>query len=206
MNIAFRTDSSYKIGTGHIYRCLNLARKFKKKKNNCYFFSKSLSGNINHIIIKEFQLFVLGKTQKYNSFNKENISDAELTINLIKKLNINLIFLDNYSLNEKWEKKVSKFCKLVLISDYLNRTSYCNYYYINYNLLYENNSIRKKLPKDCKKLIGADYSIVKNIPKFNKKKKENKISVFMGGVDSKNFTGKLISIFCMIEIGAFKKK
>ena len=26
MNIGFRVDSSYKIGTGHIHRCLNLAK------------------------------------------------------------------------------------------------------------------------------------------------------------------------------------
>ena len=38
MNIAFRTDSSFKLGTGHIHRCLSLAREFKKKKVNCYFF------------------------------------------------------------------------------------------------------------------------------------------------------------------------
>ena len=38
MNIAFRVDSSFKIGTGHIYRCLNLAKEFKKKKIKCVFF------------------------------------------------------------------------------------------------------------------------------------------------------------------------
>lgn len=193
MNIAFRTDSSYDIGTGHVYRCLNLAKRFKKKKINCYFFSKQLSGNINDLIIKEFELFKLGTAQKNNYSNKENINDADLTINLIKKLNIDLIFLDNYFLNDKWEKKVSNYCKLILISDYLDRKSYCNYY-INYNLLCENNSIKKKLRKDCKKLIGADYLIVKHIPKLNKNKIKNKIVVFMGGVDSKNLTGKLISI------------
>ena len=37
MNIAFRTDSSFSIGTGHIHRCLNIARKFKKKKQNAIF-------------------------------------------------------------------------------------------------------------------------------------------------------------------------
>ena len=50
MNIAFRTDSSFSIGTGHIHRCLNIARKFKKKKTKCYFFTNDYPGNINKLI------------------------------------------------------------------------------------------------------------------------------------------------------------
>ena len=40
MNIGFRVDSSYKIGTGHIHRCLNLAKEFKKKKENVFSLQK----------------------------------------------------------------------------------------------------------------------------------------------------------------------
>ena len=42
MNIAFRTDSSFTIGTGHVHRCLNIARKFKEKKLNAIFFQTSI--------------------------------------------------------------------------------------------------------------------------------------------------------------------
>ena len=59
MNIAFRTDSSFTAGTGHVHRCLNLARKFKKKKIKCYFFSNDYPGNINNLVKKEFDLYNL---------------------------------------------------------------------------------------------------------------------------------------------------
>ena len=128
MNIAFRTDSSYTIGTGHIHRCLNIARKFKKKKINV-FFVNDYPGNINKIIQKEFALFNLSTNYSQYSYSyKSNIYDANLTVKLIKKLNIDLLFIDNYLIQEKWEEKVSKFCKIVFISDYLDRKSHCNFY------------------------------------------------------------------------------
>lgn len=192
MNIAFRTDSSFTIGTGHVHRCLNIARKFKEKKIKCYFFSNEYPGNINKIIENEFNLFKLSTKYSKNTYSdKNNITDANSTIKLIKKLNIDLLFLDSYLINEKWEKKISKFCKIVFLSDFLDRKSYCDYY-INYNILYENSYIEKNLPKDSKKLIGTNYCIVKKFIINKKKKLKKKITVFMGGVDKKNFTTKLV--------------
>ena len=156
MNIAFRTDSSYRIGTGHVYRCLNLARKFKKKKIKCYFFSNNLPGNINDLIKDEFELLTItNKNSKDLYLEKDNEKDAKNTIKFIKKLKIDLIFLDSYLIKEDWELKIAKFCKIVLISDFLDRKSFCDYY-LNYNLFYENKNINKNLKKNCIKLIGPD--------------------------------------------------
>ena len=106
-----------------------------------------------------------------------------------------MIFLDHYLLDEKNGKKgIKKFCKIVFLSDFINRKSFCDYY-LNYNLAYENSLIKNNFfKKDCKKLIGLDYSIIKDLP-YLKTFKKNKISIFMGGVDKKNFTSKLIKIF-----------
>ena len=54
MTIIFRVDSSYKIGTGHIYRCLNLAKNLKSEE--VIFFCKNLKGNINSLIKKNIKL------------------------------------------------------------------------------------------------------------------------------------------------------
>ncbi len=194
MNIAFRTDSSYTIGTGHVHRCLNIARKFKQKKNKCYFFSNEYPGNINKLIQNEFDFIKLSTKYSNDIYSdKSNLIDANLTIKLIKKLKIDLLFLDSYLIKEQWEKKVSKFCKIVFISDFLDRKSFCNYY-INYNVPYENDYISKNLPIKSKKLIGSDYSIIKKLPNFKKNKNKKKITVFMGGVDTKNFTKRIVNI------------
>ena len=206
MNIAFRTDSSFKLGTGHIHRCLSLAREFKKKKVKIYFFCGDEAGNINKLIKNEFTLCELPKLIIKNiSTNKQNNIDANLTLRLIKKYNIDLIFLDHYFLNGKWEKKVSKFCKIVFISDFINRKSFCNYY-LNYNIFYENKEISKKLlDPDCKRLIGPDYSIIKNSYHIKSRKVQNKITVFMGGVDAKNITSKIVNILSSKLFNKVKK-
>ena len=205
MNIAFRTDSSFSIGTGHVHRCMNIARKFQKRKTKCYFFANDYPGNINKLIQEEFSLCkILTKKKDSIYSDKDNIIDANACIKLIKKNRIDLLFLDSYLINQRWEKKVSKFCKIVFLSDFLNRKSFCDYY-INYNAAYETIFMSKNLNCKCKKLIGSDYSIIKDLPNLKKKKLEKKITVFMGGVDTKNFTSKLINILSDKIFIDFKK-
>ena len=206
MYIGFRTDSSYKIGTGHVYRCLKLAESFKKKNINCIFFSKNYAGNINHLIKKKFKLVELpiSNLKKVKS-KKFIISDYNKTVGFIKRLKIKLIFIDNYIINNKWEDIISKYCKTVLISDGLKKKAKCDYL-INYNLMSDSKKENNKiLNSNCKKLIGPDYTIIREHKNKNYKKKiTNKITVYMGGVDTKNYTMKIISILKNFKLRKYK--
>ena len=75
-------------------------------------------------------------------------------------------------MNYLWEKKVSKYCDLVSISDVLYRKTNCKFL-INYNTLYEDTNDYKMISRNnCKRLIGPDYSIIK---KYNSKKKKKEL-------------------------------
>ena len=197
MKIGIRADSSFKIGTGHIHRCLPLSKEFKKKNVKTYFLTRNLPGNINSRIKKngfEIKNIKIPNRKRVSTFSKKQVNlDANKTILYVKKLNIKLIFVDHYFINKEWEKKVSRFCKVALIDDFLKRKSFCDYY-INYHLLTDRRNISKKfLKKKCKKILGPRYAIIKNI---EKKKIRHKIKplifVFMGGIDSKDYTSKII--------------
>ncbi|MDU6092518.1 MAG: UDP-2,4-diacetamido-2,4,6-trideoxy-beta-L-altropyranose hydrolase, partial [Staphylococcus lugdunensis] len=46
MKVFLRADSSLSIGSGHIIRCLNLAKTLRHSGVQCFFISKNHRGNI----------------------------------------------------------------------------------------------------------------------------------------------------------------
>ena len=56
--IAFRVDSSTTIGSGHVMRCLTLAKQMREEKGaEVHFISRDLDGSL-HGIIKEAGFFL----------------------------------------------------------------------------------------------------------------------------------------------------
>lgn len=200
MNIGFRVDSSNKIGTGHVNRCLTLADSLKIKGFNNFFISRCDNGNINYKIRKaKFHICKLGKKKI------TKLMDAKKTCEIIKKFKIKYLVVDNYSINFKWEMIVSNYCKIILINDFLKRKTFCDYF-INYHKV----SLSKKennllINKNCKKFLGPRYSLVKKfIYNKNIKKEKNLIFVYMGGVDNNNTTMKTIDLLKSKEFLNFK--
>ena len=159
MNIGFRVDSSSKIGTGHLHRCITLAKLFKKKGIRSFFFSRNEAGNVNSKIKKYgFEL------KKISSNKRDLANELDIIKNYIISLNINFVFIDNYSIKPSWEKKISQYSKIVLIDDFLTRKTYCDYY-INYHLVegIENKKffVKKKLCQIFRAKV-FDYKRVEN--------------------------------------------
>ena len=50
MKIAFRTDASLKMGTGHVMRCLTLADALKAQGADCHFISREHPGHLLDVI------------------------------------------------------------------------------------------------------------------------------------------------------------
>ena len=187
MNIALRVDSSNKVGIGHLHRCLTLAKELNKK-NKIFFISRKLKNNENDLVPS------LGfKLNKINGLKKENSSkinleyDKQQTIKIIKTNNIKLLIVDNYEINYNWEKTISKYCKILLIHDFLERKSYCDYF-LNYHFLKANFFVKKKLKKNCKFLIGNQYAIIKKKIFIKKRIERKSIFIYLGSVDSSEIT------------------
>ena len=89
--ILFRTDSSSTIGTGHIMRDLVLADHFKKDK--VVFACRNLENNINYKITNAgYDLELLES------------NDIDRLINLINRYKFDLIIIDHYEIDYKYEK------------------------------------------------------------------------------------------------------
>ena len=191
--IFIRVDSSTKIGYGHLIRCLALADTLKKSfKIN--FICTNLNGNlISQICKKNFEVFRFNtKSQRINVKK-----DAEKTISIIKKYRNkkSLLILDSYILSQEWENRVRPYVKrLIVIDDLMDRKHSCDLI-IDQNLHTQMNSLyTKSVPKNCIKLLGPDYAILRN--QFIAQRKYAKIRslpiknilVSFGGTDNENHT------------------
>ncbi len=191
--IFIRVDSSTKIGYGHLIRCLALADTLKKSfKIN--FICTNLNGNlISQICKKNFEVFRFNtKSQRINVKK-----DAEKTISIIKKHRNkkSLLILDSYILSQEWENRVKPYVKrLIVIDDLMDRKHSCDLI-IDQNLHTQMNSLyTKSVPKNCIKLLGPDYAILRN--QFIAQRKYAKIRslplknilVSFGGSDNENHT------------------
>ena len=191
--IFIRVDSSTKIGYGHLIRCLALADTLKKSfKIN--FICTNLNGNlISQICKKKFEVFRFNtKSQRINVKK-----DAEKTISIIKKHRNkkSLLILDSYILSQEWENRVRPYVKrLIVIDDLMDRKHSCDLI-IDQNLHTRMNSLyTKSIPKNCTKLLGPDYAILRN--QFITQRKYAKIRslpiknilISFGGSDNENHT------------------
>ena len=208
MNVAIRVDSSEKIGIGHTHRCLKLAKVLKEEKNNVLFLSSDFKGNINYLIKKKYNLEVISKNKKPLNSNKINshyyewdkncqFNDASKTLKIARKAKINFIIVDHYGLSAHWHKIISKSFKLGVIDDFLNKKIFSDYY-INYHFLKKKDlSLRNIQKSDCKLLLGPTYALLNKIrnKKDRSKLKKNRVFIYLGSVDSRDITSKLLNCF-----------
>jgi len=187
-NILFRADSSSKIGLGHIMRDLVLALQFKN--SNITFASQNLVGNINDKILHEgYQVVLLKSTGK-----------KEL-VQLIKKLKIDLLVIDNYEIDYKIEKYIKKKTDVKLfVFDDTYEKHHCDIL-LNHNLGADAKKYKKLVPKTCKLRCGSKYTLLRDEFYKEKKKKstlKNKkiktIFIAMGGTDHSNINPKILEV------------
>ena len=193
MKIGFRTDSSKAIGAGHLKRCLKLAEDLKYKTKDIIFITKNLKGNFNKLINeKKFKLVLIK--------NNKSTSDLNETKKVCKKLKINFLIIDNYTIGINWEKKIrSSVEKLIVIDDFTKKKHYCDLIF---------NNLKNKNSKKTKNFTGLEYVIVpNNIYKKNvivKKNSNITVGTFFGTNDSKNCSEKFLRIFSKKEFKNFK--
>jgi len=189
-NILFRADSSSTIGTGHIMRDLVLAEQFNN--DNIIFATQDMPGNINHKI--EEQNYTI------EILHSNDIEDLDT---LIKKLKIDMIVIDHYSIDYNYEKKLkTQNLKLKIFSlDDTYEKHYCDTL-LNHNVYGNKSQYKKLVPTQCELRCGADYTLLRNEFQVEKrlgrqnKNIKNELNVFiaMGGADHSNINAKILEV------------
>jgi UDP-2,4-diacetamido-2,4,6-trideoxy-beta-L-altropyranose hydrolase len=180
MKYVFRCDSSYKIGTGHLIRCLNLA---KQLEGEVHFICRTLTGNLN-VLVSENQ-FTLHEIHSIDIEPEALVEEINEITPILESLDADCIVVDHYGLGLDWETNAKEFCKRLLIIDDIERE------HIEAGILDQNyrNSIPKKYKDSNSTLfLGPSYCLLnKDFQSFDintkSNTKTNKVILFFGGSD-----------------------
>ena len=209
MKIAFRTDASSQIGTGHFMRCLSLADEMKKQGAHIRFISRNLPPHLSEMLNTkgmEYISLITDPSQEpidelaHSSWlGTSQAQDAEATVKALANQVWDWIVVDHYSLDRRWEMAVRPCCKkIMVIDDLADRQHDCDVlldqnYYSDMQTRYIS-----KPPPHCKLLLGPRYALLREEFRTLREKVKvragdvKKILVFFGGVDTDNHTSLAI--------------
>ena len=194
--ILFRCDGANisEIGTGHIYRCLTIARflknKFKLKyKNICFLVRSDSKYKIGLEILKKYNFKII--QIKYEKLKLSSLSEFKY----FYKNPSNLVIIDRMGkINRDLVKKLDKVSnkKIIIDDSSLNR----KYFDLSLNPMVQN------IKKQKNSFIGYNYLILPiYFHKYKKNiSKNNKVFIFFGGHDEKKLTPKIIKFLNKLDL------
>jgi UDP-2,4-diacetamido-2,4,6-trideoxy-beta-L-altropyranose hydrolase len=133
-------------------------------------------------------------------------TDIRLTKEILSKYETrpDWLIIDHYDIGISWEYPLRKYTKkLMVIDDLANRKHDCDLL-LDQNYSKNEDRYNGLVPENCIQLLGPEYAILR--PQFQKARENlikrdggvNRILVFMGGVDSKNITSKILRAINML--------
>jgi len=209
MKIVFRVDSSAQIGSGHLMRCLTLAKRLQKeKKADIYFIMRQLEGNLISLVEKQgFSIFQLPIGPSFKNLigyerwlTVKSSFDAEQTISCIKQLDqVEWLMVDHYAVDQSWERKLRPFVKnIMVIDDLANRQHDCDILLDQNFYLDRETRYNGLVPQNCKLLLGPGYALLRDEFYEARKKMRQRdgilrnLLVSFGGSDLTNETIKTL--------------
>ena len=208
MKVIFRVDSSLKMGTGHVMRCLTLAQALKENGVNVEFICRKHEGNlIDKICSNGFNVHKLEVLEEVDDklihshwLGSTQQQDADDCINILKAKKTSWLIVDHYALDSQWQKRLKPYYeKLMVIDDLADRKHQCD-------ILLDQTFARQQedylilTPKNCQLLLGSQYALLR--PEFSEwrefslerrsKPEFKQLFINIGGVDVNNVTENIL--------------
>jgi len=215
MKIVIRADASVFIGSGHIMRCLVLAKILKSRGHEIIFATRPQKGDfVDYIQQQGIEVIELHRTSCVIEPKDNNDYQAWLQTpwlddsnDFIEKAgNTDLVIVDHYGIDKNWEKHVSQSlnCKMFVIDDLVRQH--------HADLILDQTFGRKKgeygtSTKCTEVLVGSQHSLL--APQYGALRSlaEAKVSispvykvlVTMGAIDTPNVTLKVLDALSSIK-------
>jgi UDP-2,4-diacetamido-2,4,6-trideoxy-beta-L-altropyranose hydrolase len=138
IQVAFRTDASEQIGTGHVMRCLTLADRLKELGAECQFICREHDGHlIDRIRSRAYKVNALPRSKERTPpdagiphahwLGIDWQTDAEQTRLALGNQVLDWLVVDHYALDMRWESAVRSSCeRIMVIDDLADRAHDCD--------------------------------------------------------------------------------
>lgn len=186
MTVYFRSDGNETVGTGHIMRCLSIAKALRAEGGECAFVCADdnaaelvSSAGFKHVILNT----------KWNDLN----SETEEFISLIKSEQPHLVVLDTYYVSADYMRAVNGAVPTVYIDD-LNAFDYPVSCVVNYNIYAD----ELDYPPNKSYLLGTEYAPLREeFRGLQPMVRDSAADVLLsaGGADSLNLLERILDSF-----------
>lgn len=195
MRILIRADASPTIGSGHIARCLTLARVLRKQGSHVAFACRQLPGHrLGALSAEGFETFALPEfypgedpQQAIESMLPWQADIDALDLLLEDHAQFNWIIADHYGLDHHWQTASRRWAPRIAAVDDLATRRYNVDLLLNQNLSGLSENYTPLLPEGCRTLLGPRYAMLReefDCPAIEIKPEARRVLVNFGGFDA----------------------
>ena len=209
MIVAFRTDASLEIGTGHVMRCLTLAKALRAQGAACQFITRALPGHLGGRIAQDgFDVALLpapegplpeGPPAHASWAGVDWQRDASDTRAALAD-RPDWLVLDHYAFDARWQRAVlPEGTKLMVIDDLADRPHVCDLL-LDQNLGHKDSDYAAQIPAGSQCLTGPQFALLR--PEFADLRVQALVGragrglrhllITMGGVDRGDATSRVL--------------
>lgn len=218
MHVAFRTDASLQIGTGHVMRCLTLADALRERGAMCSFVCRLHQGHMLALVSQRgHQALALPELQEGAQPNSsctahahwlgtDWAADAQDTQQALSAHRggqpVDWLVVDHYALDARWEEALCLQAKRIMVIDDLADRPHACELLLDQNLGRKGADYSGLLKGKTNILTGPQYALLR--PEFAALRAQSlarrqsnpvlrSLLVTMGGVDKDNATGQVLA-------------
>jgi len=170
VKVAFRTDASAVIGTGHVMRCLALAQELSSRGVRIEFVSSELPAQLSSLITDAGYALA------------GNVPTCDWLV------------VDHYALGAEWEREQrERAAKIMAIDDLAGRAHDCDLL-LDQNVLAADNPYRGSVPAGTRVCLGPRYALLRRAFAAERRRAPartgalRRVFVCFGGSDPRNHT------------------
>lgn len=211
--IVIRADASHEMGTGHVMRCLTLARTLRQRGAEVHFVCREHDGNLNGFLeAAGFAVYRLALEETGRVADPQALApphahwlgaswerDADQTLRAMGERAADWLIVDHYGLDSRWQEQLrTKAHKILVIDDLADRQNDCDVlldqnFFSNASQRYQD-----RVPQHATLLLGPTYALLgpdyaclrrRAMPRSGV---PNRVLVSFGGADQLGLTRRTV--------------